>query len=440
MEVVLEYDVGAVHVQVVRDARGLRYVAHEPPLPEEGSRALLMMKEYFLRHPDRDPGRAEDRWTAAEVLRLADVYDRFRISIDYYLLRDVRGYGKLDVLVRDGLVEEIGINGPGPVRVVHREVPEGWMESNIRIRDPEEALSIALRLAQRSGETVSPAFPVREFRLPEGHRVTVALKGVARETSISIRKFPERPLSIEDLVSRRMLSPGLAALLLLIVLAKGMVLIVGPQGSGKTTLMGALLEKVPETRRIVTVEEVPELRLRHGNWVALYPREPAVLDPTASRTRVGFRQLLRAALRMRSDYVAVAEARGREIRYVFEASALGSGSMATFHAGGLEELERRLGLLGVTPDLLDLIWAVVSTTIAPGRGRRVAAVYSREEEGWEPVSLWDPGSDSWSLVMPKRLKVRILRGMGLRREEDLEAVLKSLEKELLVKVPTKESF
>ncbi len=429
MNVLMQYRVGEAAVQVVEDASGLRYVVYEPPLPEEGLKVLVLMKDYFLRHPDKSPLEPEHRWLAAEVLGLTEAYDRYQWSIDYYLKRDVAGYGRLDVVIRDELVEEIGVNGPGPVMVVHRDF-EGWMPTNIVLRDRGEVLRYALILAQRSGESVSPAFPIREFRLPEGHRVTVAIdSGVTRETTITIRKFPEKPLSLEDLVARRMLSPRLAALLELVVLAKGMVLIVGPQGSGKTTLVGALLDRVPPARRIVTVEEVPELRLRHSNWVALYPRDPAVLDPAASRTRVGLRRLLKSALRMRSDYVAVAEARGPEVKYIFEAAALGSGSLATFHAGGLGELERRLRLLGITEDLLDLTWLVVVTSIVPGRGRRVVAAYSREEGGWGQVAQWSPESDDWEVEVPSRLLERIASGLGVGGEEVLER-LGELEREL----------
>lgn len=426
---------GAARVQLVEDAEGYKYVVQEPPLPEEGARVLFLLRDYFLRHPERDPLKAEDRWVAAEVLRVTREYERHRFIVDYYLARDTRGYGKLDVPIRDERVEEIGVNGPGPVLVVHREAPEGWIPTSITMRDQAEVLGYALRLAQKSGESLSPAFPVREFRLPEGHRVTVALHGVSRETAITVRKFPEKPLGLGDLVARRMLPPALAAVLELATLAKGMILIAGPQGSGKTTLMGALLERVPASRRIVTVEEVPELRLRHGNWVALYPRDPAVLDPAASRTRVGFRRLLRAALRMRADYVAVAEARGPEVRYIFEAAALGSGSMATFHAGGLGELERRLRLLGIRRDLLDLIWVVVITGIPPGRGRRVLAAYSREEDGWARVAAWDPRRDSWEVALTPRLAERIAAGLGLASPEELHAAAREREAALAALAP-----
>ncbi|MCE4601806.1 MAG: type II/IV secretion system ATPase subunit, partial [Desulfurococcales archaeon] len=413
MKVLAQYTVGPVEVQVV-DAGKLYYNVYEPVLPEECSPVLSYLKEYFTVHTEADPGKPEDRWIAAEVLGVTDIYDKCRHSIDYYLTRDLLGHHKLDPLIRDPGLEEIAVDGQS-VKVVHRDY-EGWLQTNLRLR-PGEVEDLAYRLAYRSGASISPAFPLQEFRLPEGHRVTVALSAarVARETTITIRKFPERPLSLEDLVARGMLSRELAALLELVVLAKGMILIVGPQGSGKTTLMGALLDRVPGERRIVTVEEVPELRLKHSNWVALYPREPQVLDPLAERTRIGFRQLLKAALRMRSDYVAVAEARGEEVRYIFEAAGLGSGSLATFHAGGLEELLRRLSILGIGGDLLDLVWLVVVTGIIPGLGRRVVEVYSREGDGWLRVASWDRGGDRHLVELDEagRLMARLSTGLGV---------------------------
>lgn len=415
MKVLSHYTIPGVQVEVqIVEADTVYYNIYEPVLPEECGHALSYMKEYFLTNTGADPGRQEDRWIAAEILGLTDLYDKCRQAVDYYLLRDLQGYGKLDPLIRDQLLEEIAVDGQS-VKVVHRDY-EGWLQSNIRLR-PGEAEELAHKLAYKSGSTVSPAFPLQEFRLPEGHRVTVALAAarVARETTITIRKFPERPLSLEDLVERRMLSREVAALLELAVLGKGMVLIVGPQGSGKTTLLGALLQRIPSQRRIVTVEETPELSLSHVNWVALYPREPQILDPLAERTRVGFRQLLKSALRMRSDYLAVAEARGEEVRCIFEASALGSGSLATFHSGGLEELLRRLSILGIGGDLLDLVWLVVVTGIIPGYGRRILEVYSREEGGWLRIARWVRGGDSHLVELDgaDRLRARLSAGLGV---------------------------
>ncbi|MEB3861170.1 MAG: type II/IV secretion system ATPase subunit [Desulfurococcales archaeon] len=418
MKVLAQYTVGPVEVQIVEAELYKYYNIYEPVMPEECSPVLSYLKEYFTVHIEADPGKPEDRWIAAEVLGLADLYDRCRHSIDYYLTRDLQGYGKLDPLIRDPGLEEVAVDGT-TVKVVHRDY-EGWFQTNLRFR-PGEAEDLAYRLAYRSGSSISPAFPLQEFRLPEGHRVTVALAAarVSKNTTITIRKFPEEPLTLEDLVARRMMSRDLAALLEIAVLAKGMVLIVGPQGSGKTTLMGALLDRVPGERRIVTVEEVPELRLKHSNWVALYPREPQVLDPLAERARIGFRQLLKAALRMRSDYVAVAEARGEEVRYIFEAAALGSGSLATFHAGGLEELMRRLSILGIGEDLLDLVWLVVVTGIIPGLGRRVVEVYSREDSGWARIAYWRREDDSHVVGLEKaaRLRDRLAHGLGVSRNE-----------------------
>ncbi len=374
MRVVAEYRVGLAGVRIVEDSTGCRYIVEEPPLPGEALDAYRGMLEWFRVHggDPRDPG---DYWRAAEVLGVVEAADRYRPAIQYYLERELRGYGKLQPFIEDPGLEEVGVGpGSGPVMVVHRFHCSGWIRSNVELGGDEVDLH-ALRLARAAGRSLSIAFPVQEFSLPEGHRVTIVYgREVSTGTSITIRKFPEEPFTLETLVSLGTLSPEAAALLEAGVLGRRMIMVVGPQGSGKTTLVGALLDLVPEEYRVVTVEEVPELRLRRGNWIPLYVREPQLLSPEAERARIGIEALLRRALRLRADYVAVAEARGREIRYLFEAAALGSGSLGTFHAGSVEEFHARLDLLGVPRELLPLLRVVVFME-REGARRRVSRIY-----------------------------------------------------------------
>ena len=177
------------------------------------------------------------------------------------------------------------------------------------------------------------------------------------------------------------------------------------------------------------VEEAPGLGVRHPLWTPLYVREPLTLDPTGRATRWGPRRLLRAALRMRADYVAVAEARGREVRCVFEAAALGPGSLATIHTGGLAELERRLRLLGVAEDLLDLLWAAVFMARVPGAGRRVTEAHVRHEGQWHVLARYDPDTGTIT-VDPGGESLLKARIRGALRGVDLDPALARLEAEL----------
>jgi len=220
---------------------------------------------------------------------------------------------------------------------------------------------------------------------------------VSRLPEATIRKFPREPLNILRIVGYRTLSPMLAALLWLIIEAQGFLLIIGPQGSGKTTLMAALLDLAPPDRYVVTVEETPEIRLTRRLWTPLWVREPLSLSREALRTRIGFRRLLKASLRTRAQYIAVSEARGPEIRYLFEAAALGSGSLATFHSGSIADFEERLRLLRVPPEIQRLLWGVVLMRKVRG-GYRVVELYEYGGNGFSLLARWDPGMDKHVFV------------------------------------------
>ncbi len=404
MKAVETYMIGLVSFELLDTGEEIILNVTEPPLSEEASQLYLELREYFSKHLELDPAREEDRWIAAERLGKTSLYEAWKQAIDYYLLRDYNGYGVIDPLLRDPAIEEVGIVGDDYVRVVHRDVI-GWIRTNIII-DEKDARILAQRLAVRAGASVSPLFPLREFNL-DGNRVSVVLggSGVSDKTSVTIRKLSVK-WGLNSLIKVRMLPRELATLLLRILMARGMILVIGAQGAGKTTLLAALLDQLPEDMRVVTVEEVPEIRLGRGNWISLRAREAFSLDVASERVRVGFRELLRAALRMRADVLAVTEARGEEVRYVFEAAALGSASAATFHANSVDELERRLRLLGIDDYYLDLVWIVVQVA-STRKGRRVIRAWSREDHQWIQVAEWMPEHDEWILSSTPRLEARI---------------------------------
>jgi len=389
LRIVAEYSVGLARVRIVENGQGCRYVVEEPPLPPDALEAYTALLEWFQMHGG-DPTSDADYWRAAEILGVVEAADKYKAALQYYLRRELLGYGKLQVFIEDPGIEEVGVGpGSGPVWVVLRFVCGGWIPSSVEVGEGEVDV-LAQRLARAGGKSLSIAFPAQEFTIPEGHRVTVIYgREISVATSITIRKFPDLPLTMDKLVGFGSLMPEAAAFLEHAVLQRRMIMVVGPQGSGKTTLVSALLDLVPETARVVTVEEVPEIRLRRRNWVPLYTREPQILSPEAERARIGIEELLRRALRLRADYVAVAEARGREIRYLFEAAALGAGSLGTFHAGSLEELEARLELLGVPRELRPLLRVVV-VMAREGARRYVDKIYVDGSLVYERGRLLDP--------------------------------------------------
>lgn len=418
LEIVRQYRVGLAEISIIRVNNVYKYVVEEPRLEPRVYSVYRVLSDYLSK---KDRVSDDDIWAAAEVLGVVDVVDKYFAYIKYYIERD-RGYGKLDVLFRDEFIEEIKIRR-GPVYIVHREIYDAeWIETNVTIDSIEELRKYLFIISRRAGRYLSPAFPIQEFRLPEGHRVLAVYGDVSREPEATIRKFPREPLNILHIVRYGTLSPLLAALLWIIVEAQGFVLIIGPQGSGKTTLMAAFLDIVPLDRYVVTVEETPEIRLTRKLWTPLWVREPLTLSREAVRTRIGFRKLLKTALRTRAQYVAVSEARGPEIRYLFEAAALGSGSLATFHSGSIRDFEERLRLLKVPPETLHLLWCVVVMRKIRGVGYRLVELYEYGENGFGLLARWEPNGDKHVIVKKLSDSVLVRRAQEILGYDVIEEV------------------
>ncbi|RLG79633.1 MAG: hypothetical protein DRO13_05610 [Thermoprotei archaeon] len=395
------------------------YHVEEPQLSNDAKKLLETLKEYILLNPSINELREENikmlLLEAGEVLGATDQVEKNLAVLEYYIVRDVLGYGKIDVLIRDNLVEEVSVTGPGqPVRIAHREVTDyRWLDTNIVFETETELRNYVILLAQRSGTSISPAFPLREFTLPEGHRVRAALgyEATRKGSSFTIRKFPKPP-TILDLVAWNTLSPLMASYLWILVEAQQFIVIVGPQASGKTTLMQALLQLVPYDSKIVTIEETPELNLDHPGWQPYITREPLLLSTIAEKTRISFEDLLRIGLRDRGEYFVIAEARGREIFYAFQAAAVGSGSLLTFHAGTFNEFFNRLKILGIDKEFLALLSCVVlikRVKLNNGWKRRITSIYELYTDTSGRIRItevfkWDRKEDSFKPSEPKLTK------------------------------------
>ncbi|BES82560.1 hypothetical protein PABY_21270 [Pyrodictium abyssi] len=386
---ILEYSVGVLTVVVSED----QYEVVEPRLDPDAERALHAVVEYLAKH-GLGPEKAGE---AAEKLGLASHAQRQPEAFRYYVEKALSPWGFLYPLILDPHIEEISVVAGRPVDVIHRRLPgREYIPTNIAAPPERELREYVQRLAAAAGTAVSPAFPIAEAEL-DGHRVTIVLGSIASATSLSVRKHPEKPLGLEDLIADGMLSREAAEYLLLVLLSRGMVFIVGPQGTGKTTLLNALMEKLPQDWKLVAIEDVPELRPRHPRFISLRVRRARSL--AASRqTEVTYQDLVRVALRLRGQFTAITEARGEEILDLFEVAALGEASAATFHARDWRELKLRLLKLGVREDMLVLLWSVVvlsKVRLKDGRTvRRVVAIYEVEPDGSERLLFrYDPEKD-----------------------------------------------
>jgi len=337
------------YAAITRDRRTGRtmYRVVEPPLTQ-GERAVVEEVKKLLLESQKPALEELRRRGVDEVLRerVLVTIKKFKLPVPedavdkifYYVRRDMLGYGKLDVLVRDPSVEDISCDGVGvPVYVWHSRYES--LPTSVVFESPEELESVLIRLAHRAGKHISVANPIVEGALPEGYRLHAALSEVSRRGgTFTIRKFREIPFSIIDLIRLGTVPLELAAYLWLVVESKKSLMVVGATASGKTTTLNAIATFIRPEAKIVTIEETPELNLPHENWVPLVARPST--DPWARS--VDLFDLLKSALRMRPDYIIVGEVRGEEAFTLFQAIATGHAGMCTMHAENVDYAVKRL--------------------------------------------------------------------------------------------------
>ncbi|UOQ91152.1 TadA family conjugal transfer-associated ATPase [Agromyces endophyticus] len=215
--------------------------------------------------------------------------------------------------------------------------------------DEAEVRALAVRLIARGGRHVDEATPAVDVRLGRGIRVHVVLPPVSTAgTLVSVRIPRAAGRSLDDLAAGGMLDDRQRERLTAAVAARENLLITGAGGTGKTTMLAALLSLAPAHERLVVIEDVSELRVEHPHVVALEARQPN-LEGTG---RIGLDALLREALRMRPDRLVVGECRGAELRELLAALNTGhDGGAGTLHANSLADVPARLEALGATAGL-----------------------------------------------------------------------------------------
>jgi pilus assembly protein CpaF len=250
------------------------------------------------------------------------------------------GLGPLDPLLSDDSINEIMVNGPDEVFVERR----GQLELVGARFDSKDALrELIVRIATDVGRSVDERRPLLDARLRDGSRVNAVLAPLAvRGPYLTVRRFPSRRLSGEELVANGSLSASMLAFLRAAVAARLSILVSGGTGSGKTTLLAALCGFIGSNERVVTIEDAAELRLplRH-----VLPLESRPAD-ASGEGEVTIRDLVRNALRMRPDRIVVGEVRGAEALDMLQAMNTGhEGSLSTIHANSPREALQRLETL-----------------------------------------------------------------------------------------------
>ncbi len=262
------------------------------------------------------------------------------------LLDEVTGLGPLEPLLRDQTISDILVNTCDTVYVERAGKLE---QTRVRFDSNDHLMRIITRIVSRVGRRVDETSPMVDARLPDGSRVNAIIPPLAIDGPIlSIRRFGRSPLKVRDLLTLGSATPEAIAFLGACVQSKLNVLVSGGTGTGKTTFLNALSAFVPESERVVTIEDSAELQLQQQHVVRLETR-PVNIE---GKGEILARDLVRNSLRMRPDRIIIGEVRGAEVLDMLQAMNTGhEGSMTTIHANSprdaLARLEAMIGMGGV---------------------------------------------------------------------------------------------
>jgi pilus assembly protein CpaF len=332
------------------------------------------------------------------------VRDETRLLVDDAALADLQREVSAE-LVGAGLLEPLLVL-PGVTDVLVNASHEVWFDrgnglerAGVRFRDDAAVRRLAQRLASAAGRRLDDASPFVDATMSDGTRLHAVLPPVVAHPTLSLRVLARSRFSLDDLVGAGAMPPPVGELLRAIVAARLAFVVCGGTGTGKTTLLGALLGCVEPSERLLVVEDVAEIVTDHPHVVRLVARSANV----EGAGEIGLRELVRQALRMRPDRIVVGEFRGAEMADLLAALNTGhAGGAATMHANSIGDVPARFAALGALASLdractnaqvgaaLDVI-----LQLRRGRaGRRIVAeigLLHHERTGLRATAVWTAG-------------------------------------------------
>lgn len=450
----IELSIANPHVYITYDeARGTyKYVLLEPPIdaPAFNTYSYLISeieRELLEKGENLDLGkiilnasakRPDLQIIQGERAGLKILSTRGKVAL-YYLLRNMFGYNILTPLLNDYKVEDISCSGLDlPIYVYHREfeyVPtnivlhEKMKLLNLEVDGKELLDELVLRLISLAGKTISIADPINDGILPKGDRIAATFRTEvsAKGSTFVIRRFSERPITILDLINSGVLSPEVAAYLWYAIDMRMNFMVIGVTGAGKTTVLGSILNLAKESYKIVSIEDIPEIKLAQDNWVQLYARSAYA----GSGKEITLMDLLKLSLRYRPDIIVVGEIRGAEAYVLFQALSTGHGGATTFHAYDTDSAIKRLmnEPLNIPQEWISMMNIVINIRRLPvyvgdkiELRRRVVSV--DEIVSWNDyrrVVTWEPKGDMHSLDLESAKVTRTRIEESGRDLSDLKA-------------------
>ncbi|MDB5344646.1 MAG: type secretion system protein [Schlesneria sp.] len=262
------------------------------------------------------------------------------------IMDEIYGFGPIEALMNDPDVSDVLVNGADSVFIERNGLLE---RTDVRFANDEHLIHFIQRLVGRAGRRIDEVSPMVDAKLPDGSRLNAVIPPLAlRGPTVSIRRFKSRGVTFEDMVKTGSLTPEMADFMVACVRGRMNIVVSGGTGAGKTTMLNNISRFIPESERVVTIEQTAELQLQQRDVVALETRPPNV----EGRGEISQRDLLKNSLRMRPDRIIVGEARGGEVLDMLQAMNTGhDGSMSTVHANdtrdALDRMELMIALSGV---------------------------------------------------------------------------------------------
>ena len=321
----------------------LQAEAPRPALPDLQRLKAHLAAEVSRELPSLSPAAGEYRQAVLRLIRQAyvrtkvDLPENVQDRLLDQVLDELVGYGPLQPLLSDPEISEIMVVGPHSVYI---EKAGKLVDTGIVFENDAHVQRIIDRMIHPLGRRVDPDSPAVDARLPDGSRVHVVIPPVAVDgPCITIRKFLENKMTVNELIGLGTISPHMAEFLQACVAARLNIIVSGGTSSGKTTMLNALSGFIPVEERIITIEDAVELKLKQRHVVRLETKNPNVDGSGEMSTR----DLVRNALRMRPDRIIVGEVRGGEAMDMLQGMNTGhNGSLTTLHANSPRDAISRL--------------------------------------------------------------------------------------------------
>ncbi|WP_319580379.1 type II/IV secretion system ATPase subunit [uncultured Methanospirillum sp.] len=433
-----------VYIALNTKSRMKEYLLYEPALSPFEYELLERLHEDLrdvLILTDEEIGMDRRFLLLTKVMELLNYYgvsidQKSLFKIEYFLVRNYIGWGRINALMMDPWIEDISCDGDNiPIFLFHRK--EQNIKTNIQF-ETEALVSLAITLAQRSGKHISSASPLIDATLPEGSRLqlTFGTEVTSRGTSFTIRKFREQPFTPIDLMELKTFNTDMLAYFWMAIENNMSLVFIGGTASGKTTSLNAVSLFIPPLAKVISIEDTRELTLFHENWIASITRDSVAEGGTS----VDMFMLLKAAMRQRPEYILVGEVRGHEAQTLFQAMNTGHTTFSTMHAGSVDAAIHRLENepLNVPRNMLqalNILSIQKQIQIGPDRVRRSEEIV--EIAGIDPatgnimvntVFEYDPLTDSFRYTG----RSQVLGDISTLHGWSKEALLEEMERRKIV--------